>query len=51
MPPPELAVPRPDQAGRRGQPERDEQQAWLVDVLVVRVGHDDVGRVAVQQAP
>jgi hypothetical protein len=26
-------------------------QAWLVDVLVVRVDHHDAGGVAVQQAP
>ncbi|HUC58929.1 MAG TPA: hypothetical protein VMA95_16120 [Streptosporangiaceae bacterium] len=34
---PELPVPRPDQAVRPGQPERDEQQPWLVQVLIVGV--------------
>jgi hypothetical protein len=47
---PELTVSRPDQAGRRGHPERHEQQARLVDVLVVGIDDHDVS-VAIQQAP
>jgi hypothetical protein len=44
-------VPRTDQAGRPGQPERHEQQARLVHVLVVGIDDDDLHRVTVQQPP
>ena len=42
----ELAVPRPDQAAGLGLPERHEQQARLVDVLVIGIDDDDLGGAA-----
>lgn len=39
----QLPVPRPDKPFGLGQPERDEQQPGLVDMIVVLVDHHDLG--------
>ena len=46
----DLRVTGPDDLARVGQPERNEQQAGLVDVAVVAVDHRDLGGVAVDPA-
>jgi hypothetical protein len=46
----ELAVTRPGQAARLVLPERHEQQAWLVQVLVIRIDDNNLGGIAVEQA-
>ena len=40
--PMQLTMPRADDLVGVGQPERDEEQSWLVDVVVVLVHDDDL---------
>lgn len=50
-PGPQLPVPAPDDPAGIGEPERDEQQPGLIDVVVIPIDDDDLGVARAVDAP